>query len=244
MSQSRELIASGKTKTLYRLSADQVVMEFGDQLTAYTGQPGAMESELPGKAAICAAINTYLMQQLHQMNIPTHFIEQDTETSCIVKPLQMIKVECIVRNYAAGSLCKRLGIESGKKLNNPVFELFLKDDALGDPFINAAHCLEFGWANANELKQMEQMSIKINQVLFELFANCGLMFVDVKFEFGWSGNVLLLGDEITPDSFRLWTIAEHKILDKDRFRKNLGDVLQGYRQIAEQLGIASAELSS
>lgn len=149
----------------------------------------------------------------------------------------MLPVECVVRGVAAGSLCKRLGIEEGISLNPPIFEFFLKDDALNDPAINESHMLTFGWATQPEIDEMKALSLNAFEILRLLFANAGLILVDFKLEFGMADGKMYLGDEFTPDGCRLWDQITRESLDKDIFRKDLGDLIEGYQKVCDRLGI-------
>ncbi len=155
----------------------------------------------------------------------------------LVKKLAMIPVECVVRNYAAGSLVRRLGVEEGLQLTPPTFELFLKNDALGDPFINESHVQAFGWATLEQLAEMKAYSFKVNDVLNKLFDDAGLLLVDFKLEFGLFHGKIVLGDEFSPDGCRLWDKETRKKMDKDRFRQGLGDVIEAYEEVAHRLGV-------
>jgi phosphoribosylaminoimidazole-succinocarboxamide synthase len=154
-----------------------------------------------------------------------------------VKKLDMIPVECVVRNYAAGSLVKRLGVEEGIKLEPSTFELFLKNDEKGDPFINESHVVAFGWGTAEQLVEMKKLSLKVNEVLNKLFDDAGLLLVDFKLEFGVFHGQIVLGDEFSPDGCRLWDKETRKKMDKDRFRQGLGDVIEAYEEVAKRLGV-------
>lgn len=149
----------------------------------------------------------------------------------------MIPVECVVRNYAAGSLVKRLGVEEGIKLEPSTFELFLKNDEKGDPFINESHVVAFGWGTAEQLVEMKKLSLKVNEVLTKLFDDAGLLLVDFKLEFGVFHGQIVLGDEFSPDGCRLWDKETRKKMDKDRFRQGLGDVIEAYEEVAKRLGV-------
>ena len=150
----------------------------------------------------------------------------------------MLPVECVVRNIATGSLCRRLGLEDGIKFEDPLFEFFLKDDDLGDPLINDNHITAFGWGTEQEISEMKEITFKINQLLCDLFKDVGLILVDYKVEYGRSNASLILGDEFTPDGCRIWDAETGESLDKDRFRKDLGDVVESYQIVAHKLGIS------
>jgi phosphoribosylaminoimidazole-succinocarboxamide synthase len=169
--------------------------------------------------------------------VPTQFDKLLGDNECLVKKLDMIPVECVVRNYAAGSLVKRLGVEEGIKLEPSTFELFLKNDEKGDPFINESHVVAFGWGTAEQLVEMKKLSLKVNEVLNKLFDDAGLLLVDFKLEFGVFHGQIVLGDEFSPDGCRLWDKETRKKMDKDRFRQGLGDVIEAYEEVAKRLGV-------
>jgi phosphoribosylaminoimidazole-succinocarboxamide synthase len=178
------------------------------------------------------------MDCLRDEGITNHFEKLLSDTESSVKRLDMIPVECVVRNIATGSLCKRLGVEDGLDLNPPTFEFFLKDDARHDPMINEYHIQAFGWATPEEVKVMQEKTFAVNRILSQLFADTGIILVDFKLEFGRYSGDLLLGDEFTPDGCRLWDAKTRKKLDKDRFRRDLGDVVEAYEEVALRLGVA------
>ncbi len=232
----QKLLYSGKVKSLFETDdPDLLLAEFRDDTTAFDGEKHEL---LTDKGRVNNAISAHIMNALEKAGVPTHQVKILSPTESLVKRLKMIPLECVVRNVAAGSLCRRLGIEPNIKLNPPLFELFLKNDELHDPMVNHNHALSFGWATEDQLQKMEEYTLKINQVLAELFAKAGLLLVDSKYEFGVDkdGNVCL-GDEISPDSCRIWDAKTHKPLDKDRFRKDLGEVMESYREIADRLGV-------
>jgi phosphoribosylaminoimidazole-succinocarboxamide synthase len=158
-------------------------------------------------------------------------------TDSLVYKLDMFPIECVIRNRASGSICKRLGTEDGLVLDSPLFEFFLKDDDLGDPLINDEHILSFGWANVDQIKEMKKQTYKVNEVLSKLFLESGLILVDFKVEFGVHNEKIILADEFTPDGCRLWDSKTMKKMDKDRFRQGLGDVVESYHQVADRLGM-------
>ena len=177
------------------------------------------------------------MKHLESQGIETHFLELVSDNETLVRRLDMFPIECVVRNIASGSLCKRLGVEDGLDLNPPTFEFFLKNDALHDPMINESHIESFGWADANVVAQMKQETFKVNDILSKLFADAGMILVDFKIEFGMQDGTLYLGDEFSPDGCRMWDAKTREKLDKDRFRKGLGGVVEAYEQVAERLGL-------
>lgn len=227
---------SGKSKTLYQSDTpNQLVAEFRNDATAFNGQK---HSQFANKGLINNHINAFIMQQLEKNGIKTHFVERFSDTESIVKKLRMLPIECVVRNVAAGSICKRLGVEMGTELNPATFEFFLKNDALGDPMINEYHIEAFKWASKDEIKKMTELTFKVNHVLKKLFEDAGMILVDYKLEFGIDEKgEMLLGDEFTPDGCRLWDAKTKQVLDKDIFRRDLGDVMAGYAEVAKRLRI-------
>lgn len=226
---------SGKAKTIFATDdPSQCIMHFRDDATAFDG---VKKATLHRKGQLNNAFNAYIMSYLEAHGIATHFQRQLNESESLVKRLEMIPVECVVRNMAAGSLCKRLGVEEGSDLQPTVFEFFYKDDSLHDPMINDAHIITFGWASEAEIQQLKLLTLKVNDLLVPLFDKADLLLVDFKLEFGRLDNQLVLGDEFTPDGCRVWDKQTRKKLDKDRFRHDLGDVIKGYEIIAKRLGI-------
>ncbi|MGB6976677.1 MAG: phosphoribosylaminoimidazolesuccinocarboxamide synthase [Gammaproteobacteria bacterium] len=238
--QKQKQLYSGKAKTLYDTDdPGYLIVHYRDDATAFNG---VKKAELRSKGAVNNYFNAFIMQHLEQAGIPTHFVKVLSENESLVKRLDMIKVECVVRNWAAGSLCRRLGVKEGLVLQPPIFEFFLKNDELGDPMINEDHIRNFDWATAKEVEQMKTLTFRVNEVLKPLFDDAGMLLVDYKLEFGrLSDGQVVLGDEFTPDGCRIWDKETHKILDKDRFRKDLGNVIEGYQEAAHRLGIALPE---
>jgi len=231
----KELVNSGKAKSLYETSdKDMYILHYRNDTSAFDGKK--MES-LEGKGAINNKFNAFVMNHLEENGVPTHFEKQISDTESVVKKLEMTPIECVVRNITAGSICKRLGVEEGVELNPPTFEFFYKDDDLGDPMINDYHIESFGWASADQVEQMKVLTFKVNEILKKLFDDAGMILVDYKLEFGDYKGQLLLGDEFTPDGCRVWDSETKEKLDKDRFRQDLGDVVESYHIIANKLGI-------
>jgi len=228
-------ITTGKAKSLYTTDApDQLIMHFRDDTSAFDGKK---KEALLGKGAVNNQFNAFIMKHLESKGISTHHIDVLNSTDSLVHKLEMFPIECVVRNRATGSICRRLGTEDGLILDTPLFEFFLKDDDLGDPLITDEHILSFGWAKADDIKQMKEVTLEINSILCELFLNSNLILVDFKVEFGISNNNLLLADEFTPDGCRLWDTETLAKMDKDRFRQGLGDVVESYHQVADRLGM-------
>jgi phosphoribosylaminoimidazole-succinocarboxamide synthase len=160
-----------------------------------------------------------------------------SDTEVLVKKLDMVPVECVIRNRAAGSLVKRLGIEEGLELNPPLFDLFLKNDAMHDPMVNESYCKTFGWVNEENLARMKELSYKANDVLSKLFDDAGLILVDFKLEFGLFKGEVVLGDEFSPDGSRLWDKQTLNKMDKDRYRQSLGGLIEAYEEVAHRIGV-------
>lgn len=233
--EKRELLYTGKAKSVYATDdQDRLVILFRNDTSAFNGQK---LEQLERKGRVNNRFNAFIMEKLQAAGIATHHEKTLAPDESLVKRLTMIPVECVVRNYAAGSLCKRLGIEEGKELNPPTFELFLKNDALGDPMINESHAVSFGWATPEQLAQMKVLSFQVNEVLKQLFLDGGMLLVDFKLEFGLFHGEILLGDEFSPDGCRLWDKDTRKKLDKDRFRQGLGGVVEAYEEVGQRLGI-------
>jgi len=235
MIEKLKLISEGKAKSLYETSnSSELLMVYRDDTSAFDGKK---KEALKGKGIINNKFNAFIMEHLSKNNVETHFIELIEDNESLVRRLDMLPVECVVRNIATGSLCRRLGVEEGIKFKEPLFEFFLKDDDLGDPLINDNHITAFGWGTEEEIEKMKEITFRINDLLCKLFEEVGLILVDYKVEYGRSSGSLLLGDEFTPDGCRIWDVETGESLDKDRFRKDLGDVVESYQIVAHKLGI-------
>ena len=233
--EKRTELYRGKAKSVFTTDdQDRLILLFRNDTSAFDGKK---IEQLDRKGMVNNRFNAFIMQKLEAAGIPTQFDALLSDTEVLVKKLDMIPVECVVRNHAAGSLVKRLGIEEGRALTPPTFELFLKDDAKGDPFINESHVITFGWANVEQLKRMQELTLQVNAVLKQLFDDAGLMLVDFKLEFGLFKGEIVLGDEFSPDGCRLWDKATGKKMDKDRFRQGLGGVIEAYEEVAKRLGV-------
>jgi phosphoribosylaminoimidazole-succinocarboxamide synthase len=233
--EKRELLYTGKAKSVYATDdADRVVILYRNDTSALDGK---RIEQLDRKGMVNNRFNAFIMDKLAAAGIPVHHEKLLSDTESLVKKLTMVPVECVVRNFAAGSLVRRLGVEEGKELNPPTFELFLKNDALGDPMVNEYHVRSFGWATEAQLEQMKALSFRVNDVLKALFAEGNLMLVDFKLEFGSFHGEIVLGDEFSPDGCRLWDKDTRKKMDKDRFRQNLGGVIEAYEEVAHRLGV-------
>jgi phosphoribosylaminoimidazole-succinocarboxamide synthase len=234
MKKQSELV-KGKAKTVYNTDVDdRLILHFRNDTSAFDGEK---IEQLERKGMVNNKFNAFIMQKLEAGGIATHFDSLLSDEESIVKKLDMLPIECVVRNISTGSLCRRLGIEDGLDLNPPIFEFFLKNDPLHDPMINDYHIISFKWATADEIEAMKSLTFKVNDILLGLFEKAGLLLVDYKLEFGRSNGKLLLGDEFTPDGCRLWDIETREKLDKDRFRQGLGGVVEAYEEVAHRLGV-------
>ncbi len=233
--EKQSLLYTGKAKSVYQTEdADHLILVFRDDTSAFDGKK---VEQLARKGQVNNRFNAFIMQKLAEAGIETHFEALLSPNEVLVKRLSMIPVECVVRNYAAGSLCRRLGVEEGKALTPPTFELFYKDDSLGDPMVNDSLAVSLGWASQEQLDQMKVLTFKVNDVLKTLFDAGNMMLVDFKLEFGVFHDRIVLGDEFSPDGCRLWDKDTKKKLDKDRFRQGLGGVVEAYEEVALRLGV-------
>ncbi len=233
--EKRELLYTGKAKSVYTTDeSDYLILVFRDDTSAFDGK---RIEQLARKGRVNNVFNAFIMQKLAEAGIETHFERLLNQNEVVVKKLEMIPVECVVRNFAAGSLVRRLGVTEGLALNPPTFELFLKNDALGDPMVNESHAKSFGWATEAQLTRMKELSFAVNTVLTKLFSDGNMLLVDFKLEFGVFHDRIILGDEFSPDGCRLWDKDTRKKLDKDRFRQGLGDVVEAYEEVGQRLGI-------
>ena len=233
MEKKRELYR-GKAKSVYETDdPNRYIMLFRDDTSAFNGKK---IEQLDRKGRTNNHFNFFIMKKLEEAGIPVHVEELLSDTECLVKKLEMVPVECVVRNVSAGSICKRYGVKEGLDLNPPTFEFFLKSDALDDPMVNDSHIVSFGWGTQEDIDTMRDLSYKINEVLKDLFDKAGLILVDYKLEFGKYNGQLILGDEFSPDGCRLWDKETRKKLDKDRFRQGLGGVIEAYEEVARRIG--------
>lgn len=233
--EKREELYAGKAKSIYKTDdPDRLIMLFRNDTSAFDGK---RIEQLDRKGMVNNKFNAFIMGKLQAAGIPTHFEKLLSDNEVLVKKMDMIPVECVIRNLAAGSLVRRLGVQEGIDLNPPTFELFLKNDALGDPIVNESLVETFGWATQAQLARMKELTYKINAVLKELFASGNMLLVDFKVEFGLHKGEIILGDEFSPDGCRLWDKDTREKLDKDRFRQNLGNVVESYEIVGNRLGL-------
>ena len=235
----REKIYEGKAKILYkRTEKNTAIQYFKDHATAFNN---LKKSTIEGKGIFNNKISEHIFIKLNQIGIKTHFIKRLSEREQLIHKVEIIPLEFIVRNIATGSLTKRLGIADGTVLSKPLLEYSYKNDELGDPLVAREHIAEFNWASSTELDLINNHCLKINNFMQTMFKNVGIKLVDFKLEFGRINidgkKEILLADEISPDTCRLWDVVSEQKLDKDRFRKDLGNLIQAYQEVAERLGI-------
>ncbi|PHR55559.1 MAG: phosphoribosylaminoimidazolesuccinocarboxamide synthase [Robiginitomaculum sp.] len=243
----RKQIYEGKAKILFEgPEPGTLVQYFKDDTTAFNAQK---KEVLNGKGVLNNRISEHFMINLEKIGIPTHFIKRINMREQLIKKVEIVPLEVICRNVAAGSICKMLGLEEGSDLPRSIIEFCYKKDELGDPLVSEEHIAAFNWATADEVDDMRAMTLRINDFLCGMFAAIGIRLIDFKVEFGRrtdeNGDFqLLLADEISPDSCRLWDIETNKKLDKDRFRQDLGGVTEAYEEVAIRLGILKKETTS
>ena len=235
----------GKAKIIYETNEkDLVIQHFKDDATAFNA---LKKANIEGKGVLNNRISEYLLNSLSQCGISTHPVKRLNMREQLIKKAEIVPIEFVVRNISTGSLCKRLGISEGTVLEKPLLEYYLKDDQLGDPIISKEHIYAFEWATEKEMTTIDGMSLRINDLLQGVFRGVGIKLVDFKIEYGrvWNANKetndIILVDEISPDTCRLWDINTEKKLDKDRFRKDLGNLIEAYQDVARRLGIMPEE---
>ena len=233
--QKKAELYRGKAKTVYSTeNLDLLVPELRYDTSALDGE---RIEQFDRKGMINNKFNYFIMTRLQEAGIPTQMEALLSDNEALVKKLDMVPVECVVRNRAAGSLVKRLGVEEGLILNPPLFDLFLKNDAKHDPMINESYCDTFGWVSKENLAKIRDLTYKANDVLSKLFADAGLILVDFKLEFGLFNGEVVLGDEFSPDGARLWDKDTLNKMDKDRYRQSLGGLIEAYEEVATRLGV-------
>jgi len=224
----------GKAKKLYAVAGndDLVLQEFKDDATAFNG---VKRGSWAHKGEVNNTMSSALFKMLESKGIKTHFVEQVSPIEMLIKKLEIVPLEVIVRNIAAGSFVKRYGAEEGKEFKTPTFEFSYKNDDLGDPLINDSHAIALGLATEEEIAYIREQALKVNQILKEFFKERGILLVDFKLEFGRHKGEILLGDEISPDTCRFWDAVTKQKLDKDRFRQDLGGVEEAYSEILRRV---------
>ncbi len=235
----RRRIYEGKAKVLYEgPEPGTLIQHFKDDATAFNNKKHAL---LEGKGVLNNRISEMIFQRLGDIGVPTHFMRRINMREQLIREVEIIPLEVVVRNVAAGSLSTRLGLEEGMQLPRSIIEFYYKADALNDPMVSEEHITAFGWATPPEIDEMMQLALRINDFLVGLFLGIGIRLVDFKIEFGrlWESDQVrvILADEISPDSCRLWDIKTMEKLDKDRFRRDMGGVLEAYQEVARRLGV-------
>jgi len=229
-----ELLYEGKAKKLFITEDPQILrVEYKDDATAFNGEKF---DRLKGKGRLNNAITVFFFEHLEKKDIPSHFVRKISETEQLVRRVKIIPLEVVVRNVAAGSLSKRIGWEEGKELPHPIVEFYYKDDDLGDPLLAEEHIRLLELASEAQIEELKKRGLAVNEALKSLMLSKGIRLIDFKLEFGLDQNgEILLADEISPDTCRFWDIESGKILDKDRFRRDLGGVTEAYREIHQRL---------
>ncbi|WP_027410388.1 phosphoribosylaminoimidazolesuccinocarboxamide synthase [Anoxybacteroides tepidamans] len=230
-----ELLYEGKAKKVYLTDAENVLwIEYKDSATAFNGEKKAT---IAGKGRLNNEITSLLFMKLHQAGVENHFIQKLSETEQLVKKVTIIPLEVVVRNYVAGSLAKRLGIAEGTSLEKPLIEFYYKNDELGDPLLLEDHIAILKLATSEQIAVLKDYALKVNEILTEHFQKCDVRLVDFKLEFGFdSDGKIILSDEISPDTCRLWDIETNEKFDKDVFRRDLGNLTDAYEIILQRLG--------
>ena len=231
-----EQLYEGKAKKVYTTDdPDVLIVDYKDDATAFNGEK---KGTIVGKGVINNRMTNRVFQLLEEKGVPTHFIEELSDRETAVKKVEIVPLEVIIRNVAAGSFSKRLGIAEGSALLAPTLEFSYKDDALGDPLINDYFAIALGLATREEIDTITEYAFKINEVYKAYFANAGIELIDFKIEFGRYKGEIILADETSPDTCRLWDSKTHEKLDKDRFRRDLGNVEEAYQEVFKRLGLA------
>jgi phosphoribosylaminoimidazole-succinocarboxamide synthase len=236
----RRRIYEGKAKVLYEgPEPGTLIQHFKDDATAFNNKKHAL---IDRKGVLNNRISEYIFQRLGEIGVPTHFMKRLNMREQLIREVEIIPLEVVVRNVAAGSLSTRLGLEEGTQLPRSIIEFYYKNDKLNDPMVSEEHITAFGWANPQEIDEVMSLALRINDFLVGLFLGAGIRLIDFKVEFGrlWEQNDtmrIVLADEISPDCCRLWDLASGDKMDKDRFRKDLGGVLEAYQEVARRLGV-------
>lgn len=235
----RKKIYEGKAKILYKgPQPNTIIQYFKDDATAFNNKKFAV---INGKGVLNNRISSFLMEKIKHLGIPTHFIKRLNMREQLVHAVEIIPIEVVIRNIAAGSICKRFNLKEGEALPRAIVEYYYKSDELNDPLVSNEHITAFEWANSNELEDIFNMSLRINDFLIGVFSSIGIKVIDFKLEFGRfykdENLEIILADELSPDNFRLWDNKTNKKLDKDRFREDLGNMKEAYQEVAERLGV-------
>lgn len=234
--EKKEMLYEGKAKKVYKTDDENLyIVDYKDDATAFNG---LKKGQIAGKGVVNNRMSNFLMKLMEKKGVPTHFVEELSDRETLVRRVKIVPLEVIVRNIAAGSFSKRLGVPEGSALKCTILEYCYKDDELGDPLINDYHAMALGIATREELDQIADMTFKVNEVLKEYFKQINIELVDFKIEFGKTPDgKIILADEISPDTCRLWDADTHEKLDKDRFRRDMGGVEEAYAEVFKRLGI-------
>lgn len=233
--EKKEQLYEGKAKKVFATEdPDVVIVDYKDDATAFNGEK---KGTIVGKGAINNRMTNHLLRLIGEKGVPTHLVEELSDRETAVKKVEIVPLEVIVRNVAAGSFSKRMGVEEGRELLCPILEFSYKNDDLGDPFINDDYALALGLSTQEEIDKIKSYTKIVNQVMKEYFLSLGLKLIDFKIEFGRFHGEILLADEISPDTCRLWDVKTNEKLDKDRFRRDLGNVEEAYEEVFKRLGI-------
>lgn len=234
--EKKELIYEGKAKKVYAMDdPDYCIVEYKDDATAFNG---LKKGTIRGKGVVNNKMSNFMFKLLAEKGIETHFVKEISDRETIVKKVSIVPLEVIIRNKAAGSLAKKLGLEEGMELKCPILEFSYKNDELGDPMINNSQAIACGIATQEEIDVISDMAYKINDYMKEFFAGVGVELIDFKLEFGKFHDKIILADEISPDTCRFWDIKTHEKLDKDRFRRDMGGVEEAYAEMMKRIGLA------
>lgn len=231
-----EQLYEGKAKKVFATeNPDYCIVSYKDDATAFNG---LKKGTIVGKGVINNRMSNYLCKMLEEKGVPTHFVEELSDRETVVKKVQIVPLEVIVRNKAAGSLSKRLGLPEGTPMKTTVLEFCYKDDDLGDPIVNEYHILAAELATKEEVDTISQMALKVNEILCDFFKSANIDLIDFKLEFGRYKGEIILADEISPDTCRFWDVNTQEKLDKDRFRRDLGGVEEAYAEVMKRIGLA------
>ena len=234
--EKKELLYEGKAKKVYTTeNPDVLIVDYKDDATAFNG---VKKGTIVGKGVVNNRMTNHIFKMLEEKGIPTHFIEELSDRETAVKKVEIVPLEVIVRNVAAGSFSKKLGIEEGFRLLSPTLEFSYKNDELGDPMINDYYAVAIGAATREEIDKITELVFKINEILVDYFKSIKVDLIDFKVEFGRYKGQIILADEISPDTCRFWDSETHEKLDKDRFRRDIGHVEEAYEEIYRRIGLA------
>ena len=230
-----DMLYEGKAKKVYKTDVEDVyIVDYKDDATAFNG---LKKGTILGKGVVNNKMSNHLFRLLEKEGVPTHYVEELSDRETAVKKVEIVPLEVIIRNVSAGSFAKKLGMEEGIRLKAPTLEFSYKDDALGDPMINDYYAIAIGISNREEINRISELAFQVNEILCNYFSSVGIELIDFKLEFGRCKDQIILADEISPDTCRLWDITTHDKLDKDRFRRDLGKVEDAYQEVFNRLGI-------